>query len=515
MSNNISRRKLMAGGVELGVAGALAVYAAPSAGARSPSPARVDSGPRAITAITGATVVDSGRRGVRHNSTVLLRGDRIVEVGPADQVRVPRGATAIDGKGKYVIPGLMDVHVHSVPYDRTFPPLYLINGVTTVREMGGNPLSLEWRDKVAAGTAFGPHSVVASTIVDGKPSLWENIGVPFISVGDPHEARDAVREEKARGVDFIKVYTRLSRASFQAIAHEARRVGIPFLGHCPDFVPVTAASELGLKSLEHLWQIWYATSSQEARLRKAVAQVPIKGGEYGGWYSKMHATEYAAARSIDRRKAEKVFSTFARNGTFVTPTLSVHKVADVPNPDWQKDPNLRYLPTAYAEGWRWQMREIYLQGRTPATDAERRELFQRRRELVPALADAGVPLLAGTDTGTPSLLPGFAMHDELKLLVEAGLSPQRALRAATLEPARYLGREADLGTVEPGKLADLVLLDADPLRDIANTSRIDTVVVRGRVLDRAERGRMLDDVLKAAGEPSAAAPVAMTACPCH
>ncbi|MCO1658838.1 amidohydrolase family protein [Pseudonocardia humida] len=502
MRNGTSRRALLKGGLAIG-AGVVVGACAPPAPAAPP--------PGGATAITGVTVVDA--TGVRPGSTVLVVGERIARVGPAAEVAVPAGATRVEGAGRFLIPGLVDAHVHSVPLERTFPPLFLVNGVTTVREMGGFPQAAQWRDRVAAGEALGPRSVVSSTILDGSPSLWEGIGVPFRSVADAGQARAAVREEKAAGVDFIKTYTRLGREAFAAIADESRRQGIPFLGHCPDLVPVTEASDAGLATLEHLWQLWYATSRDEARLRRAVAGVPIAGGEYGGWYAEMHAVEYAAARSTDRSKAADVYARLAANGTFVTPTLSVHRVADVPADLRRDDPRLAYLPPAYAQSWPVQLEQVYLQRRTPETDAQRRELFDRRHDLVAELGAAGVPLLAGTDTGTAYLLPGFALHEELALLVRAGLTPAEALRAATLEPARHLGREADLGTVEEGKVADLVLLDADPLRDIANTTRIDSVVARGCLLDRAARDRMLDDVLAAAQEPTA--PVVAPACPCH
>jgi imidazolonepropionase-like amidohydrolase len=350
-------------------------------------------------------------------------------------------------------------------------------------------------------------------LVDGSPSLWEGIGPPYVAVADGGQARAAVREQQAAGADFIKVYTRLSPAAFHAIAEETRELGIPFLGHCSDFVSLPEASDAGIRSIEHLWQFWYATSREEARLRREVAAVPIAGGEYGGWYTKMHDAEYAAARSTDRRKAADVLDRLAANGTFVTPTLVQHRVADTPSTVRVDDPRARYLPTAYAEVMTVQLQQIYLQGRTPAQNVERRELFERRMDLVPALAEAGVPLLAGTDTGTPSLVPGFALHEELELLVRAGLTPAQALRSATLEPARYLGLEDEQGTVEPGKVADLVLLDADPLRDIRNTTRIDSVVVRGCLVDGAARERMLDDVAAAALDPSApAAAPAVCAC---
>ncbi|MEJ3653132.1 amidohydrolase family protein [Actinomycetes bacterium KLBMP 9759] len=511
MHSRTSRRRVLTGGLAVGAAGAVAAITG-CAHPSTPEPPEPPVPPVAgEIAITGVTVVDASGP-PRPGSTVLVSGDRITGVGP--DVMAPPGARVVDGAGKYLIPGLVDAHVHSVPLERIFPALYLVHGVTTVREMGGNPAAAAFRDRVATGSAFGPRSQVASTIIDGSPSLWEGIGPPFLSVAGAAQARAAVREQKAAGADFIKIYTRLGRQEFDAIAAESRAAGIPFLGHVPDGLPIGDASDAGMRTIEHLWQFWYATSRDELRLRRAVAGTPIGPGEYGGWYAKMHAVEYAAARSVDPDRQAALFERLARNGTFATPTLSQHRIADIPSAARRDDPAHRYLPAAYLEGWATQLRLVYQQGRTPAHDRERRELFDRRLDLVPALAAAGVPLLAGTDTGTAYLMPGAALHDELALLVRAGLTPLQALRAATLEPARYLGLEHEQGTIERGKVADLVLLDADPLRDITATARISAVVARGCLLDAPMRQRMLDDVAAAAQDPAAAAAPAAAACPC-
>jgi imidazolonepropionase-like amidohydrolase len=514
MQGRISRRSVLAGGLALGVVGAVGVTGCASEPPSPPLPPPAPVAADGVIAITGVTVVDvdAGRR--RPATMVLVRGDRIAEIGPTARVRVPPGATAVDGTGKFLIPGLADMHVHTVPLERTFPPLYLVNGVTTVREMGGNPDAVTYRDRVAAGAAFGPRSQATRLLVDGSPSLWEGIGPPYVAVADAAQARAAVREQHAAGADFIKVYTRLSPEAFHAIAEETRELGIPFLGHCSDFVPLPEASDAGIRSIEHLWQFWYAASREEARLRREVAAVPIAGGEYGGWYRKMHDAEYAAARSTDRRKAARVLDRLASNRTFVTPTLVQHRIADTPSTVRADDPRARYLPAPYTQIMEAQLQQIYMQGRTHAQNVERRELFERRMDLVPELAEAGVPLLAGTDTGTPSLVPGFALHEELELLVRAGLTTAQALRAATLEPARYLGLEDERGSIAPGKVADLVLLDADPLRDITNTTRIDSVVVRGCLLDGDAREQMLDDVLAASQDPAAAAAPVPMVCAC-
>jgi hypothetical protein len=323
-----------------------------------------------------------------------------------------------------------------------------------------------------------------------------------------------VQREHAAGAAFIKTYTRLTRESFLAIADESARLGLPFLGHVPDFVTLTEASDRGMRTVEHLFEVWYDTSSEEDRLRRAVTAVPIGPGDYNGWFTRMHPYEYAAARSYDRRKAVRVFRRVARNGTFVTPTLVLHETNDRPERIDRHDPRYRYFSADMIGYWDWALDNLYLPGRTPAQIVESAELFRRRLGLTADLAEAGVPLLAGTDLGTTYLMPGFSLHDELALLVRAGLKPIEALAAATLNPARYLGRH-DLGVVARGAVADLVLLDADPLRDIANTTRINSVFVRGRLIDQARRRQMLADIEAMAQQPRGAAPIAYRGCPCH
>jgi hypothetical protein len=210
-----------------------------------------------------------------------------------------------------------------------------------------------------------------------------------------------------------------------------------------------------------------------------------------------------------------VYERLARNGTHVTPTLTVHWTVDVPQDVPHDDPRFRYVSADTLAYWQWTTETFFLAGRTPRESAERRELFPLRLRLAGDLARAGVPLLAGTDLGTSYLLPGFSLHDELAFLVEGGVTPAQALRAATYEPARSLGRR-DAGTVERGKVADLVLLDADPLRDIRNTTRIDSVFVRGHHIDRATRRRMLAEIEAAAqaSRPAGTIPAA-AGCLCH
>ncbi|XVU28576.1 amidohydrolase family protein [Actinoplanes sp. CA-054009] len=497
------QRRTILTGTALGVAGA-ALGVTRAAGAA----------PRGLLAIRGVTVIDA-RGGVRRGHTVLIRGDRILDVAPAERVPVPAGATVVDGRGKFLIPGLADMHTHATGIDDTDPELYVANGVTTTRQMSGGEQARVWRRQIEDGERLGPRWVIGSRIVDGSPSLWDGLdadGGIHVTVATPDEARAAVRREHAAGAAFIKTYSRLSRESFQAVADECRKLGLPFLGHVPDVVPLSEASDRGLRTVEHLFTIWYDTSSDEERLRRAVAAVPIGPGDYNGWFNRMHPLEYAAARTYDRRKAERVFHRLAANGTFVTPTLVLHETNDRPEAIDRHDPRYRYVSADMIGYWDWALESLYLPGRTPQRVTESTELFHRRLRLTADLAAAGVPLMAGTDLGTTYLMPGFSVHDELALMVRAGLKPMQALATATLNPARYLGRR-DLGVVTAGAVADLVLLNADPLHDIRNTTRIHSVILRGTLIDPPHRQQILADIEKEVNQPRPAPVVARPACP--
>ncbi|QUH03121.1 amidohydrolase family protein [Saccharopolyspora erythraea] len=449
--------------------------------------------------LTGATVIDATGADPRPGTTVVLRGDRITEVGHRAGITVPDGARVVDVTGKYVIPGLADMHVHADGPPASVLPLYLANGVTTVRVMWGDTCHHEWRRGIESGELAGPRMWIGSRIVDGRPSLWRGFGLdaPFAEVDGAADARRAVEQAQSDGADFVKVYSRISAEDYLALAEEAGRRGIAFAGHCPDTVPITEAAELGQRSFEHLFGIWSSTSDQEPALRGQAAGIDTRDGGYNSWFQQTHALEWRAATTFDERKAALVFRRLAETGSAQVPTLVMHRILDMPELGSLTDERLRYLPPGTAAQWKEIVDGLYLPGRTGEESAQRRELFERRLRMTAALREAGVPVLAGTDVGTPFTFPGFSLHDELELLVRAGFTPMQALRAATAEPAAFLGAGELLGTVEPGRLADLVVLDDDPLRDIANTRRIHAVVARGRLLPARERARMLDDVAAA------------------
>lgn len=455
-------------------------------------------------AFTDVTVIDGSGGAPAPAMTVVVEGGRITQIGPSARIQLSPGTRTVDLTGKYLIPGLIEAHTHSDGPETVVPPLYALAGVTTVREMRGQPIHHEWREKIRSGALLGPRWVVGSPIVDGTPSLWAADVGPTIEVADAAEARRAVRQVKREGADFVKVYSRLSREAYFAIADEARRQNIPQLGHCPDTVSIAEASASGHRSVEHLHALLLATSRHEKEIRRRLAAVRIDPSDpsslsrYHSWFQQVHPLEWRAVQGYDPHRADALFGRLAADGTSVVPTLSVHHTLELPDDLPTRADDWKYLPAWQVDSWPDQLAAL-IGGRTPEQARQIRRIFAHRLKLVRELHDRGVRLAAGTDTGTGYLVPGFALHDELALLVKAGLTPAEVLRTATRDAAHTLGLSG-VGTVARGQAADLLVLDADPLHDIRNTRRIHGVVVAGRWIPPQERRRLLTAVEKAAAE---------------
>jgi imidazolonepropionase-like amidohydrolase len=448
-------------------------------------PARAEHAPVKSVAITGVTIIDSTGALARSDMAVVVTGNRITAVGKSGKVEVPEGAQVVDGTGKYLIPGLWDMHVHTA--GPSFPALYLANGVTGIRDMHAlDPdFIFSLRKQVQEGKQPGPRVVAAGPLVDGpKPFVPGSLVAANAAQG-----REAVRKLKKMGADFVKVYTKLPREAYLSIADEAKNQGLPFAGHLPESVSAAEASNLGQKSIEHLTGVELACSDREDELRREEVAALAKADNQAAW-DLLGRIGARAADSVSEKKARALYARFVKNGTWQVPTLTVlRSLAALDDPKFTADPRVKYMPPSFRSYWS-------LMKLPPETVAELKRRYKRATDLVRAMHQAGVPFLAGTDTpGVPYVFPGFSLHDELALLVAGGgFTPLEALQAATRDPARFLGREKDLGTVEPGKLADLVLLDANPLADIHNTTKIAAVIVNGRLLPRPELDRMLADV---------------------
>ncbi|MET8778065.1 amidohydrolase family protein [Nocardia sp. NPDC004654] len=454
-----------------------------------------------VTVLVGATVIDGTGGPPRPDTTVVLAGDRIVAVGRFPDLPTPPVRT-IDLRGKFVIPGLCDMHTHVATAERTFPPMYLAYGVTGIREMWGFPETHSLRRRIEGGELPGPRMLVASSIIDGPPVIWPGSE----GVATDAEARAAVRRAHGTGADFVKVYSQLTRETFGAIAGESRRVGLRFAGHVPYRIPVEEAVETGLYTLEHMYGMLTAASARASELQAEIDAMPADPGHPEGWLAQRARLEREAAETYDPARAARLSDLMIRRGCWQSPTLAVQRRlvtgSGYPPPD---DPSAedmlrRYMPESIRQFWTG----YRTAPSTPEQIAEREFAFRVRLDLLAAMAEAGVGIVAGTDAGNPYVFPGYSLHEELELLVRAGLAPMRALQAATRDAARCAGWEHLSGTVAPGKFADLVVLDADPLASIGNTRSIHAVVSRGRYLSGADRERMLREVEMAAQEPSPA-----------
>ena len=446
---------------------ALAVGVLASACAGVPAPREDASAP--ALAITHVTVVDGTGAPPRPDQTVVVSGGRIVEAGPAARVRIPRGAQVVDGSGRYLIPGLWDMHSHVASFGPSALKLYLASGVTGVRDMGAERFATAkaLRDSIGAGLLLGPRMKIASPVVENPrwlafaKRMGEQAGIPWtlyerFGPATPEEAVRWVDSVAILGADHIKVRNWPDTTTGRALVARARERGLPVVGHANEPFPRT-----GIASYEH--GIW----------------PPLKGS--------------AAAR-------DSLWRQFAAGGAAFVPTLVTWPIRlESPDTllaklDGGRIPGLRYVPAATVQKWRDGLLGMKQEMPRDWTEIHRGDLRN-----VAEMHGAGVALMTGSDIGAPLLVPGFSLHDELELLVSTvGLTPLQALQAATATPARILGVADSLGTVEAGKRADLVLLEADPLADIRNTRRIHAVIANGRLLDRAVLDRLLAEAEAAA-----------------
>lgn len=437
------------------------------------------------------TVIDMTGAPPKSEMTVVVEGERIVEIGKSGKVKVPTTARIVDATGKFLIPGLWDMHVHTLIGDRPnyFFSLFIANGVTGVRDMGGS-LTFEQinqiRREIAAGKILAPHIFTPGKILDATGGLHPDISV---AADTPEQGRQFVRSFNRQGADFLKVYDLLSRGVYLSIVDEAKKKGMPFAGHVPFAISAAEASDLGQKSIEHATGIFLSSSGDEEVLRNELVESSRAASVTLGTRQRV---EVKAIESNDQRKEAALFRRFARNGTWQCPTLTVRRSSILTDEkQLLADFRLKYIPLLVRERWRNLFRERLAQ--TDELEGLQKR-YRKTLEIVGAMYRARVGILAGTDILNPYLYPGFSLHGELELLVEAGLSPFAALQTATINPAKFFGKEKEFGTIEKGKLADLVLLEANPLESIGNTQKIAAVVVNGRYLPKESLQRMLVDV---------------------
>lgn len=446
--------------------------------------------------IKDVTVIDATGKAAQPNMTVEIEGGRIIAVLPSQGTHTPKNATIVDGAGKFLIPGLWDMHVHGASDTRApwSHLLFIANGVVGVRDMSGPPDANAWHATQASNPDPSPTIYLGSPIVDGPNPTWPD----SIVVADEAQGREVVDQQQQRGADFIKVYSGLSRNAYFAIADEAKKRGIPFEGHVPEVVTAAEASGAGQKSIEHLTQVAEGCSKEEktiteerqrleAAFRAPDVTMPQKIAAGQG----IIRLNFHKIETFDDATAQSLFAQFVKNGTWQTPTLTLLQ-GQIDEPLDTNDSRLKFLSKEVRAKWD---AGYYSHFPPPARAAmvqlEKAE-FEESKKIVSLMYKAGVPILAGTDTMNPHCFPGFGIHDELALLVDAGLSPLAALQAATRNAAQFIGQTGDRGTIEVGKIADLVLLDKDPLADIHNTRSIQAVVLNGKLFPRAALDAMLN-----------------------
>lgn len=433
--------------------------------------------PSNTVAFVGVNVVPmTGADGVLPDRTVLVRGNRIVAVGPTSEIDIPAGALRIEGSGRYLMPGLADMHVHLEYFEEPeILGLFLANGVTTVRNMDGRPYLLEWKEQVAEGDLLGPTLYTAGPILDGDPPLRDDNTV----VRDTAEARAAVVRQDSAGYDFIKVYTNLAPEAYRAVIATARERGLPVAGHVPRRVDLAEALS-GQTAIEHLADYGEWVEAEDSPFR-----------------DRWHWSKGYLAMPLDSAKIATAAERIARAGVWTVPTLVQTERELAPTDtlrSWRAAPEMAFVPPEGLAQWEAQVEQSA--GRMDAADWEivARGSANRQR-MTRALHEAGARLLVGTDTPNPFVVPGFSIHEELENFVQAGFTPAEALAAATREAARFLGDLEEWGTVETGKRADLLLLEANPLDDVRNTSRRAGVMVRGRWLPEAELQALLSGLV--------------------
>jgi Amidohydrolase family len=454
---------------------------------------------RAIV-FTRATVIDVKNGQPRPDMTVVVVGDRIAALGKSGTVRLPTDVQVIDATGKYLIPGLWDMHLHWAPWET---PLLVANGVTGIREMGSdchpafsNRDCLEevrvWQKRIEAGE-LGPRLLALSSWPVMARSRWpaksprglaEDLPA-FYAASTAEQGRQLARYFAERKVDFIKVSGHLSRDGFLGLAAEARRLGLKIAGHEQLAVNAIEASGAGMNSIEHARVFLFNC------FRGATEFARLNLNEPDTTWRRRMVDEF------DPGICQQVFSSFVRNDTWYVPThLTRRMEAFADDPTFRRDSRSKYIPKARGKAWNEDADGMVKEDPSPEGRKAMKDFYTKGLEITGMARKAGVKVMLGTDSVDSYVFPGFAVHDELQELMKAGLSPAEALKAATWNGAEFLGRTSDSGSVETGKLADLILLDANPLSDIRNTEKIVAVVLNGRYIDRSA----LDELLKAAEE---------------
>lgn len=442
--------------------------------------------------IQNITTIDAGN-GLNENQTVVIKDGKILEVSSSDELSFSDGNNEIiDGSGKYLIPGLWDAHVHFSYIEELAPSmfdLFLAYGITSVRDTGGRiEFIKQWKDRAVANPTEAPRVMIAGPLLDGEPNVYDgnSPGRPPLSVGlkTVEDVTEMVNRLDSIGVDLLKAYEMLTPEQFREVMRLADEKGLKVTGHVPLSMNAVSASNAGLNSMEHMRNLEVSMASNWEELQQQRLQMLEEGQDDPGGIlrSRIHsAMRETAIENYDEDRADEVLQALAENDTWQIPTLalntrSVEKFYTDPN--WQETFTL--LPDSIEQEW-YTSAEESAQSEVSEFGAEYSNwLFN----MVGKINEAGITIMAGTDTPIGLLTPGRSLHHELKVMVDAGLTPMEALQSATLNPANYFEMDDELGTIDEGKWADLLILDANPLDDIENTLEINTVIKQGKVYNQ-------------------------------
>jgi imidazolonepropionase-like amidohydrolase len=440
--------------------------------------------------IQNITTIDAVN-GANENRDVVIRDGKIIKVGETEDLSGVENVELMDGTGKYLIPGLWDTHVHFSFIEELTPAmfdLFLIYGITSVRDTGAEiGYVKEWQNRALANPLEAPRVMIAGPLLDGMPNVYDGSspGRPLLSEGfsTVEEITEGIYRLDSIGVDLLKAYEMLTPEQFEEVTRLGRELGLKVTGHVPLSMDVISASNAGMNSMEHLRNLELSSASNADELLEERRQMLIDGkdDEGGVLRSRIHSAQRERAiQNYDDQKNDEILAVLARNETWQIPTLALNLGATEQHftePEWIE--TFRYLPQSVEANWRESA-----EGRS---DSEITPFRAQQSEWLLNMAGkihrAGVEIMAGTDTPIGLLTPGKSLHRELRLLVEAGLTPLEALKTATLNPARYFGLEDELGSIEEGMWADLIILDSNPMDDIRNTKEIHTVIRQGNVLD--------------------------------
>jgi imidazolonepropionase-like amidohydrolase len=446
-------------------------------------------------AIVHVTVIDPVAGGPQPDMTVVVRGQGIVSVSRAKETKVPANGQIVDGTGKYLIPALWDMHTHFRDADRDMK-MYVASGVLGIRDMGGAAATVfPMREEIAKGQRLGPRIFASGAIVDG-PDSFSNPEFT-VSVQTMEEAREAVRTHKKEGADFIKVYDGLPREAYFAIVDEAKRQELPVAGHLPSAIGVREASNAGQRTIEHGMPLAAGSTIEDEyikwRVDKSVFDEALQTKNFALIPAKIARNETAMLDHFQQPRADEIYKLLAKNGTFLTPTMVTERsLTFIDDLAKTPDPRMEFVTVDEKKWWKPE-NGMLTKYRTPEYIAMRKRQYAKTMEQILRARGMGVRFLAGTDITIPYTYPGFSLHDELKLFVEAGMTPLQALETATTNPALLLGLSKTWGRVREGYVANLVLLNADPLANIENTQKIDAVIVNGQLLNRVRLDKLLQE----------------------